>query len=81
MLEWLRRHLRDLRGALNLFQHCVARVAILADDFAVLADVIAIVAAEATLEVEMPDVVGMRLPVQLHVRKERRAIDALQFGH
>ena len=43
-LSWLR---GDLRTTFLLIQHRMAGVAILADDFAVLAHVVAIVAAEA----------------------------------
>src|ERR1019366_2034634 len=69
----------DLRPTFLLIHHRMAGVAIFADDFAILADVIAIVAAEAALIIEMANVVGMGLPVYLHGGKERGAVDALQF--
>ena len=68
-----------MRSAFHLVDDGVARVAILADNLAVLADMIAIMAAETSLEIEMPDVVGMSLPVHLHVGEKCSAIDALQF--
>src|ERR1019366_1922054 len=50
-----------------------------ADDLAVLAHVVAIVAAKTALIVHVPDVIGMGLPVHLHVGKKGGAVDALQF--
>src|SRR5205823_3424315 len=47
----------------------VASVAILADHFAILAYVLPIMAAETSAGVEMAEVVGMGLPVQLHFRE------------
>ena len=70
----------DLRATFLLLQHGMAGVAILTDDLAVFAHVVAIMAAEAALVVHVPDVVGMRLPVHLHVGEESGGVDALQFG-
>ena len=44
------------------------------------ADVIAVVAAEAAGGVEMANIVGVSQPVDLHLREERGAEDALQLG-
>src|SRR5208337_4573139 len=71
----------NLRPACLLLDDGVARVAILADDPAFLAHVVAIVAAEASLEVKVTDIIGMRLPVELHLGEEGGAIDALQLGY
>jgi hypothetical protein len=45
----------------------VALVAVLADDFAVAGNVLAVMAAEAAIVIVVPEVVGMGLPVQLHL--------------
>jgi len=49
-------------------------------DLAVFADMVAIVAAEAAGKIEMPNIVGMVLPVHFHVGEESGAIDALELG-
>src|ERR1035441_5483631 len=69
------------RCAIGLRQQRVALVAILADDFAVGADVLAVVTAEASGIVEVPQVVGMRLPVQLHFGKRSSFEDLLNLSH
>ena len=49
---------------------CVADVAIVLDNLASITDVFAVVAAETTGEVKMADIVGVGLPVGLHLREE-----------
>ena len=66
-------------AAFFLTENGVTGVAFLGDDFALGADMLSIVTAEASVEVEVPDVVGMSLPVQLHFRKRGPAEDVLQF--
>jgi hypothetical protein len=48
----------------------VRDAALISDHFAVRAEMLAVVASEATFRVEMPDVVSMRLPVGLHFGEE-----------
>jgi hypothetical protein len=59
----------------------VALVAVFADDASIGADVLAIVAAEAAAEVIVAQVVGMGLPVQLHLWERGALEDLLHFGH
>src|ERR1700686_3604283 len=66
--------------AFGLGHEGVALVAILADDSAVGADVLAVMAAEATVVVVVPEVVGMRLPVQLHFGEGGTFEDLLNLG-
>src|ERR1019366_6256431 len=66
VLEGLGWQRGDLRATFLLIHHRMAGVAVLADDLAVLAHVVAIVAAETALIVHVPDVIRMRLPVHLH---------------
>src|SRR5215472_10205654 len=80
MLEGLRLHLREMGGAFFLIEQGVTGIAVLADHASIFADVIAIVAAEAPREIHLSDVVGMRLPVDLHRGEERRSEYALDFG-
>ena len=72
-------HRRHAQPALFLAEHAVAGLAVLGDDLAVGADVLPVVAAEAAVEVEVADVVGMRAPVELHFGEERELVDALDF--
>src|SRR5664279_6627119 len=81
VLESLSWHRRDLCATFLLIHHRMAGVAVFADHLAVLAHVVTIVAAETALIVHVPDVIGMGLPIHLHVGKEGGAIDALQFNH
>jgi hypothetical protein len=57
----------------------MACIAIFGDDLTFRTDVLAVVAAEATVGIKVPDVVWMGLPVHLHLGKSRTAIDALDF--
>src|SRR5689334_2176965 len=69
-----------LGAAFLLGEDGVADGAILADHLSVGAHVLAVVAAEAAGKVEVADIVGVSLPVNLHFREGRGAIDALQLG-
>src|SRR5579864_8615754 len=64
----------------RLGHECVALVAVLADDLAVGADVLAVMAAKAAVVVVVPQIVGMCLPVQLHLGKRRALKDCLNLG-
>ena len=52
-----------------LTEHGMAGVAVLADDFAICTLVVAIVAAKTSGKVEVPDVVVVRAPIELHLRE------------
>jgi len=58
----------------------VTGVAVIADDLAGLAGVLAIVASEATGKILVPDVVRVHAPVHLHVRKKIVRINGLCFA-
>ena len=58
----------------------MAGIAVVRDDFAGFANVLAVVAAKAAGEIEVTDVVRMRLPIGLHFREEIGLKDALHFG-
>src|SRR5581483_12520230 len=62
-----------------LFQHGVAAVTVFRHRSAIRAEVLSIMAAEASIEIKMADVGGVGLPVQLHFRKSRAAEDTLRF--
>src|SRR3954452_1610194 len=66
--ELLLRDLEHRRPGLGLAQEVVADVAVLGDHLAVLRHVLVVVAAEAAFEIEVADVVGVRAPVDLHLR-------------
>src|SRR5215467_8481984 len=70
---------RQRNRPLILSQNGVAGVAILAHNLAIGADVLTVMTAEAAVEIEMPDVVGMGLPIQLHLGECRALVDGLQF--
>ena len=55
-------------------------IAVVADDFARVADVLAVMTTKTTVEIKMSDVVGMSLPVGLHLREKIRSKDPLKFG-
>ena len=55
--------------------------AVVADYFARVADVLAIVTAKTPREIKMTDIVRMRLPIGLHFRKKIRAKDSLDFAN
>ena len=59
----------------------MADSAIVADHFARVADVLAIVTAKTPREIKMTDIVRMRLPIGLHFRKKIGAKDSLDFGN
>src|SRR6185437_11031774 len=65
---------RGLRAALLLAENGVADSAILANHLPVRAHVLSVVAAKAAGKIEMPDVIRVGLPVNLHLRKSRGAI-------
>ena len=54
----------------RIVDHCVANIAIVANQFARVADMLAIVASEASRKIKMADIIRMRLPVSLHFRKK-----------
>ena len=60
---------RNRRARLRLIQHRVAEVAVFPDDASCLAYVLAVVATETTLIVEVPGIIGMSLPVDFHFRE------------
>src|SRR5579864_252760 len=83
-IDWVLESGQSCRGqarrAFGLRHQGVALVAILADNSAVGADMLAVMATEATVVVVMPKVVGMRLPVQLHLGEGRAFEDLLNLG-
>ena len=64
----------------RLIERGMADRAIVADHLSVFAGVLSVVAAEATLSVEMTDVVEVRPPVRFHLGEEVSLIDPLHFG-
>src|SRR6266481_6972129 len=54
----------------RIVDYRVADVAVVGDDFAGVADVLAVVTAEAAREIKMTDVVWVSLPVGLHLGKK-----------
>src|ERR1044071_6327733 len=78
--EILLRHREHRRPRLGLPEEIVADMAVLGDHLPVLRHVLVVVAAEATFEIEVPDVVGVRAPVDLHLREARAAEDVLRGG-
>ena len=79
VLKWTGLHVLFRRPG-RVVDHRMADVAIVRNDFAAVADVLAVVTAEATREVKMANVVWMGLPVSLHLRKKVSLKDALNFG-
>ena len=71
---------RQWRSAFGLIQNRVADVAIVPDDFARAAYVLAVVTAEAPLRIVMAYVVGVSLPVNFHLREKVGLKDPLQLG-
>ena len=63
----------------RVVDHRVAYVAVVGNDFAGTADVLAIVTAEAAREIKMADVVWVSLPIGLHLRKKVSLKDTLNF--
>src|SRR5919112_3711487 len=69
----------DGRAAPGLVEDGVANVALVADDAPVVGLVLAVVAAEAALIIEVAQVVGVRLPVGLHLGEVVGLVDALHL--
>ena len=69
-----------LRRRRRVVDHRVADVAVVGNDFAGIADVLAIVTAEAAREIKMANVVRVSLPVCLHLREKVVLEYALNFG-
>lgn len=63
----------------RIIDYCVADIAIIPDYLSGIAHVLAIVATEATRRIEVANVVGMRLPICLHLREKISLKDALDF--
>lgn len=63
----------------GVVEHGVADVAIVADHFARAALVLAVVTTETSGRYQMTDVIWVRLPVSLHLRKEVDLVDALHL--
>ena len=59
----------------------MANIAVVADDFATTAHVLAVVTTKTTIEIKMADVVRVSLPVSLHFREEIGLEDSLDFSH
>ena len=59
-------------GICGVIEDGVADIAVISNGLAGIAYVLSVMATEAAREIEMTDVVGMRLPVGLHLRKEIR---------
>src|ERR1700730_6208834 len=70
---------RHAEAAFFLSYECVTDIAIPAYHFSFRTHVLAVVAAETAVEIEMAEIVGMRLPVQLHLRECCSAEDLLDF--
>ena len=66
-------------GARGIVKHRVADVAIVADHFAGVALVLAIVATETSTEIKMTDVVRVGLPIHFHFRKCCSLINSLHL--
>ena len=65
--------------AFLLAQDGMAGVAILGHNFAIRAHVLAVVAAEATHEIEVPEIIRMGLPIHLHFGKRCAPENCLHF--
>lgn len=68
-------------GVGRIVDHRVADVAVSGDRFAVVADVIAVVAAEASVEIKVSDIVRVRLPVGLHFGEDVSLKDPLNLAN
>src|SRR5581483_9505045 len=79
MLKWRPADRRARNRPLLLRKHGVAGIAILGHHLAFGANMLPVMAAEAAGKVEVANVVGVRLPVKLHFREGRAAVDALDF--
>jgi hypothetical protein len=65
----------------RVVEYRVADGAVVADHFARVADVLAIVTAKTPREIKMTDIVRMRLPIGFHLGKKIRAEDSLDFNN
>src|SRR4051812_30088124 len=81
MLEIILRLLEHRRPCLRLTEHVLAYVSILRHHLPRLVRMLIIVTAEAAGEIEVPDVVGMRSPVYLHLREARLLENVLSRGN
>ena len=75
-----RRNLRRVFQVYLLADNRMAELAVLADDSAIVAHVIALMAAKASREKRMPDVIRMSAPVDFHLRENVCLVDPLHFG-
>ena len=69
------------RDSFLLAKDGVAGTAFLGYDLALGAYMLAVVATETTRKVEMPNVVIVSAPIELHLGESRAAINALQLGN
>src|SRR6267378_3086599 len=78
MLKWTGLHVFFRRPG-RVVDDRVTDVAVIGDHLARLADVLAIMTTKATWKIQMADVVGMCLPISLHLREKVSLKDALYF--
>ena len=82
MVEFLGHfHLCRFRHRHLLTDDSMAKLAVFSDHLAIAADMIPLMAAEATRVERMTDVVGMGAPVHLHLRKHVSLIEPLDLGN
>jgi hypothetical protein len=67
-------------GILRVIDYCVTDIAIVANNFAAITNVLSIMAAKTTRRVEVTDVVRVRCPVGSHLREEVSFKDSLRLG-
>lgn len=70
-----------VRRTSGIVDHCMADIAIVANDFSCTAYMVAVMTTETTGSIEMPDVVRMRLPIGPHLGKEIGLKDTLDLSH
>ena len=63
----------------GVVENLMTNVAVVADDFAAIADVLAVMTTKTTGRIEMSNVVRMRLPVCFHLREKVRLKNALNL--
>jgi len=63
----------------RIVKHRVADIAVVCDDLSGIAHVFSVVATEAAGEIEVPDVVRMRLPISLHLWEKIGTEDSLNL--
>jgi hypothetical protein len=71
----------DSGAPVRLIQYRVADIAVLTDELARRAYVLSVMAAEASLRIEVTYVICMSLPIRLHLRERVCPIDSLDFGN